>query len=386
MMVFLLILLAIVFLIIIIDWIPLVNTWQSRIKIGQFASVEDWKNKVVATSFNWLNKTPTIKVTDNSRVIIIDILRGNYKRNSIQSWQQGALLLGLINYVNQTNDARVNSQINAFLNSKLDANGNWKTELIEVDEVLLTYALLKTPNFDFQKNKPAIEATYNLIKKLIGNDGTVAYRANYANYRLVDTIGFISPFLVRYGLQVNNKEAVQLGLNQIREFNKYAIFDKAFIPCHSYDIDLKLPVGLFGWGRGLGWYSIGLIDSWLELPNNHPDKNELTQMVVKLAKVAIQFQKANGSWSWLIMSPEKQNDSSTTAILSWFLTNAATISEIKSECQSANEKAVHYLQQVTRRNGAIDFSQGDTKAIGVYSQHFDILPFAQGFCLRSLYN
>ena len=364
----------------------MLNTWQSRIKIGQFTSFEDWKNKVRNTSAIWLNKTPTIKVTDNTRVIIIDIVRGNYKRNAIQSWQQGALLLGLSNYVKQTNDVKTKNQITAFMNSKLDDKGNWKRELKEVDEVLLTYAVLKTPDFDIQKNKPAIEATYDLIKKLIGKDGTIAYRSNYTNYRLVDTIGFISPFLVRYGLQFDNNEAVQLGINQIREFNKYAMLDANFIPCHSYDINLKSPIGLFGWGRGLGWYSIGLIDAWLELPDNHPDKNELTQMVIKLAKAAIQYQKENGSWSWIIMSHEKQNDSSTTAILSWFLSNAASISEIKNECNTAKEKALQYLKQVTRRNGAIDFSQGDTKSIGVYSQHFDILPFTQGFCLRTLYS
>ena len=48
-------------------------------------------------------------------------------------------------------------------------------------------------------------------------------------------------------------------------------------------------------------------------------------------------------------------------------------------------KTFQNLQTVTQRNGAIDFSQGDTKAIGVYSKEFSILPFTQGFCLRTLY-
>jgi unsaturated rhamnogalacturonyl hydrolase len=39
--------------------------------------------------------------------------------------------------------------------------------------------------------------------------------------------------------------------------------------------------------------------------------------------------------------------------------------------------------KVTRRDGVIDFSQGDTKAIGVHSQEFDLLPFTQGFALRA---
>ena len=52
---------------------------------------------------------------------------------------------------------------------------------------------------------------------------------------------------------------------------------------------------------------------------------------------------------------------------------------------SITNKTFQNLQTVTQRNGAIDFSQGDTKAIGVYSKEFSILPFTQGFCLRTLY-
>lgn len=36
------------------------------------------------------------------------------------------------------------------------------------------------------------------------------------------------------------------------------------------------------------------------------------------------------------------------------------------------------------KSGVIDFSQGDTKTMGVYSQKFEISPFTQGFCLRAI--
>lgn len=382
---FLLILLFIIAVVVIIDWIPLLHAWQSRIKIGQFSGFEEWKSKVADVASQWLRRTPTIKVTDNTRVIIIDMIRGNYKRTSIQSWQQGALLLGLSQYVNQTGDGRVRKEIAGFVHARVDDQGNWKTPLQEVDEILLAYAISKTPDFNNIKTRPALDAAYQLLQNAIGSDGTIQYRRHYPNYRLVDTIGFVCPFLIRYGLQNNRPEAIQLGLNQLREFNKYAMFDSAFLPCHSYDIDSHLPVGLFGWGRGLGWYAIGLMDSWLELPDEHAAKNELTQMILQLARTVLRFQNQNGSWSWIIMSKEKQNDSSATAILSWFLAHASAIPEISQECHAGYEKALQYLKQVTRRNGAIDFSQGDTKGVGVYSQKFDILPFTQGFCLRALY-
>ena len=85
-------------LVLIIDLYPQLNTWQSRIKIGRFSNDEVWKEKVKIIAVRWLKQTPTIKVTDNTRLIIIDILKGNYSRNAIQSWQEAALLLGLNQY------------------------------------------------------------------------------------------------------------------------------------------------------------------------------------------------------------------------------------------------------------------------------------------------
>ncbi len=372
-------------LVLIIDLYPQLNTWQSRIKIGRFSNDELWKEKVKTIAVRWLRQTPTIKVTDNTRLIIIDILKGNYSRNAIQSWQEAALLLGLNEYKSATRNKEISNSINAFVASKLDSKGNWIVPPTEVDSVILGYALLKLDDFDYTKYRPAFDFLYEMILNLKGSDGTIAYRKHTSDYRYVDTIGFISPFLVRYGLLFNQPEAVALGINQIRVFNSHGMLASNFIPCHTYNIKTNLPVGLFGWGRGLGWYAIGLIDAWSELPESHTEKEEVTQMVIAFAKMALSFQNDNGSWNWLITNRQSQFDSSTTATLAWFFAKAAVLPNISKESENAKVKALHYLKQVTRRDGVIDFSQGDTKTIGVHSQQFDILPFTQGFCLRTLF-
>lgn len=378
------ILLTGILIVFLIDFIPQFNTWQRRIHIGRFTSKEVWRDKLVYKSLKWLHKTPTIKLTDNDRLIIIDLLKGNYKRNAIQSWQQASLLLGLNDYARQANNIEVRKQITHFIHTKLDGNGNWKINPTEVDDMIVAFAILKVEHLDVTKYKPAFDFCYELILKLKGTDGTIAYRKHNSDYRYVDTIGFISPFLVRYGLLFNNEDAVQLGINQIQQFNQFGMFQDKFIPCHTYDLKTNLPVGLFGWGRGLGWYAIGLIDAWIELPDNRVEKEVLTQNVISFAKMAIQFQHKNGSWNWLVSSAEARADSSTTATLAWFLANASIIESIAKDCTTSKENALHYLMQVTRRDGAVDFSQGDTKTIGVHSQEFDILPFTQGFTLRTI--
>lgn len=379
----LVIILVIVFVVLAIDWVPQFNTWQSRIKIGRMTDRLIWQKAILGTSKKWLKKTPTIKLTDNTRLTLIDRLRGNYSRNAIQSWQEAALVLGITAQYAQNNDEELKKAVDAYVNSKITASGTWKTPITESDGVIMGYALLQTPWLDHSRLKPAYDALWLLCKELKDNQATVSYKHHTQQYRFVDTIGFICPFLVEYGQKFSVPEAVDLAITQIEEFNHYALLGDTFIPCHTYTTTTKLPVGLFGWGRGLGWYAIGLIDAWRVLEDSHPKKQEMTQWVEKFAHMAMQFQRENGSWGWIIMQDSARSDSSTTATLAWFLTNAASIPSIQNECKQATEKALGYLMKVTRRDGAIDFSQGDTKAIGVHSQEFDILPFTQGFTLRT---
>lgn len=380
------ILLIIIFLLVsffLVDAIPEFYTWQSRIKTGGFQDRKSWKDKVLAISKTWLHSTPIIKLTDNNRLIIIDILQGNYKRNAIQSWQEAALVLGLNGYVAATGDYKTRNDIENFFHSKMDGNG-WKIKPTESDHSILGYALLDAHFIDHSKYRKAMDETYQMILSLKGADGTVAYKMHNSDYRFVDTIGFICPFLVNYGLKFNIPEAVNLAIKQITEYQKYGMMDNENIPCHTYNVYTKIPTGLFGWGRGIGWFVIGLIDSWKALSNEHPHNKVLEDMIIKTARSVLKLQHEKGGFNWLVFVKESRIDSSAVATLCWFFTLASEIPEIANECIFAKEKGLAYLQSVTRRNGAVDFSQGDTKAIGVYSQNFDILPFTQGFVLRTL--
>ena len=375
------IIIAIIVLVIVIDLIPKLVDFQERIHIGRYSEKNIWNEKINSIGEKWLNNTPKIKVTDNTRLIAIDMIKGNYTKSAIQNWQEAALLLGLGEAVKKNNDS-TKSAIEKFLNNNFNSDGSWKNENKYVDSAILAYAVMKLEYIDTNKYKKAFDSTYELIKDHIGQDGTVQYRKFMSNYRYVDTIGFICPFLISYGLKYDNQESTELAVKQIEEYNKYGMISNSNIPFHAYSIDNKDPLGLYGWGRGLGWYAIGLIDSYLELPHDNIYKKQLEEYVIKFAKTAIKYQQDSGNWNWTVSRKESRPDSSATATLCWFLLNASAIDTISEECKESYEKGIKYLMSVTRRNGVVDFSQGDTKDIGIYSQLFDKLPFTQGFCIR----
>lgn len=373
------ILIVLISVILLNDIIPIMKTWVSRIHIGRYDNKDIWKNAIAKKSFKWLNNTPKIKVTDNTRLVIIDKLKGNYSKSAIQYWQQAALLLGL-NECESSNE--IKNTIQKYLDSQFDNNGQWREKPEFVDCAILSYAVMKCDTTD--KYKLSLDYTYELIKELVGEDNTVKYRKSMPNYRYVDTVGFISPFLVKYGLKYNDEKAIELGIKQITEYYKYGFDSESNIPFHAYDVNNKYKLGLCGWGRGLGWFAIGLIDVWRELPNNNKYKNILEEIVIKYANTILKVQLDNGGFGWTVTRKETRIDSSTTAILGYFLVCASEIEEITDKCLEGYNKTIKYLMSVTKKNGEVDFSQGDTKDIGVYSVLFDILPFAQGFALRAI--
>ncbi|WP_342042513.1 glycoside hydrolase family 88 protein [Bacillus sp. OTU2372] len=367
-----------------IDIIPNFIDWFKRIRLGRFEDKKLWNKLITQKGVKWLIKTPRIKVTDNTRLVVMDILKGNYSKSDIQHWQEASLVLGISEYLKINKDLKTKKEVINFLYSRFDKDGNWIKRPKNIDAAILAYSIMKIDFVDTNKFQKALDFIWDLIKEHIGADGTVQYRKSMKSYRYVDTIGFICPFLITYGLKFDKKECIELAVKQIKEYEKYGMLEIHWIPSHAYKLENNLPQGLYGWGRGLGWFAIGLIDAWNELPNSNKYKALLEESVVKFAKSIIHFQQSNGSWNWQVGRSECRADSSTTATLGWFMLNASKIKRISKDCLESTDMALNYLMKVTRRNGEVDFSQGDTKDIGVYSSLFNILPFTQGFCIRMI--
>ena len=362
-------------LILAIDFFPDFWIWQSRIKIGRYTNQKEWKKKILEKSLSWLNLMPKTKIKDENKLIVLDILNNKYTNKTLQSWQEASLLLGLNKAYQKNENPKIKYEILKFVNSKIDKQGNWIVEPKEVDTALLAFAMSEIPFLD-REIKPALDFIYNLIVSKIGKDTTVMYRNTTHNYRYVDTIGFICPFLTKYGIEFQKEEAIHLAVSQIKNFEKYGMLENK-ISCHAYAVNTKNPLGIFGWGRGLAWFIIGTLETFKILPEKHLEKKYLQNLLQLIAETLIEFQRKDGSFAWNLLDEHSRSDSSATAVFAWFFKEM----NLKNEAQ----KSLQYLQSVTQRSGAIDFSQGDTKAIGVYSQNFDILPFTQGFVLKTLY-
>lgn len=338
-----------------------------RWKIGRWEDKKEWLNAITRVSDLWFYHVPVVKKTDQTRYLLKDIIQGNYKNDTIQSWQIGGLYLGLAEKgqdVHKLQSQLINMQ-----------TGKWKEKPKEVDYALLAYAILKSTE-NVQEIKPAMDDIYQLIlDRYQESDQTVCYRKFLPKIRFVDTIGFICPFLMCYSKRYNCEEARVIAQNQIIQYYKKAYLKHSGLIAHAYDNETEVPLGIYGWGRGVGWWMLGIIDSYLEKPSE-----QLKRMIIETADKIAKFENDNGGFS-SNLALKDNTESSTTAIAAYFYQKCYEITS-KKDYQKIMDRCMTALMKNTRRSGEIDFSQGDTKGIGIYSQTYDIMPFTQGIATR----
>lgn len=360
-------------LILLYDYVYMVIDHLSHYHIGQWKTMEQWQRCVERVCRKWAIKTPVLQMRDDYRYLLLDRINGSYGKAMVQSWQKAGCILGSF-AVNTTDHREFIEEIKKQL---LLANGMWIKEPDKVDYAILAYALLSCEE-DPWSIKPAMDSMIECILKNKCEDGMISYSAgSCAKRRYVDTLGFVCPFLSLYGKRFNSKEMTDLAVYQLM---KYQDGLTEGLPVHCYTVSDNLPVGILGWGRGAGWYALGLVDT---LPNiDDQSQSELVKKYLQnLADVCLKYIHEDGGFNILLQDSGTRYDSSATAMLGYMLACCGKIFK-DIRYTSAAEKCLLRLMQVTKMSGVIDECQGDTKDIGVFSMQYTAMPFVQGMALR----
>lgn len=333
---------------------------------GRLTNICDWKNRTKNICQKWLIKTPIIPKTDNRQCFLSKVFRKNGKQ-SIQVWQFGSLYLAL-------------SESGFFINNKYNYNFLIKKQfdlkiIKDADYGLLLFALMDRIEFVNEINS-MISYIYNNISE----EGVVLYKSHVKNVAFVDTLGFVCPFLIKYGLKNHEEKYIELAKHQIKWYIKNGTEKHCELPFHAVRLTDKTTLGICDWARGLGWLLIALMDGYIVLKDNDREDEYLKEQIIKYANILCSLQKNSGAYSWQLLS-SKDSDSSATAVFGWYLARCYRFFG-KKQYLDATEKCRTYLMSITFNNGVIDYCQGDTISIGMYSRRFDKMPFAQAFVLR----
>ena len=356
------------------DLIPAASTFLGRIHMGRWEDDVDWYTSIYSVVLKWIARTPAVPATDSTRLTIIDRIKGEYKRQSLQSWQEASLILAV--------DCNAEYDIiNDFICGKIDPEtGEWLQKPESIDSAMLAFAIMKSADTQRINIDPAMEYCYDLIKSFVTGNGTACYSKALPEVRFVDTVGMICPFLFEYGKRYGNKEAAKLAYRQMGEYLNKGLHPELNIPVHAFNLSKGEPLGIYGWGRGCGWLAVGIMDSLLTLNKGDKMYDMLVAAAQTLADAVMDYQTESGAFCRHLIG-EQVMDSSATAMLGWFLYELYEITGEEAYLEAA-ENACNALMGATRRSGKVDLAQGDTKGIGFYSTAVNVLPAAQGFALR----
>lgn len=310
-------------------------SWLARIHFGQWDNLGSWRKAVEKKSLCWLQCPPTISLPSiNGRIL------KKRATSSVQSWQTAGLVMGLDS-----------EQVIKYAKKHIDR----LTQCEDVEAALLAYAFK-------QKGILSLEAE-TLIRNRFAvylDSGTIPYRSSHKDIRYVDTIGMICPFLYSSGMEA-------LADRQLDEYDQ-ALYNGIF-PFHAFSLSTHLPMGVCDWSRGVGWYILGIIES---------GKQEVR--ILKLAEEMLSLQHPNGSFGCFLFNSGSRPESSGTALAGLLFVRAYQICKDPRFIIAAKKTELS-LMRMTRRDGSVDYSQGDTEGIGTYSRLFGILPFTQGMTL-----
>jgi rhamnogalacturonyl hydrolase YesR len=270
--------------------------------------------------------------------------------------------------------------IQAFFERHVDRQGAWKAMPRGVDAAMKGYALLylaKVTGEARYSNAAHWLTDYLLTTYPKASDGSLRYAWTMETL-LVDSLGMVCPFLTRYGALYGHSGSMDMAVHQILQFVQQNVDPDTHLPYHAYYSEGPKRLGMQGWGRGTGWYMLGLADTLVDLPKSHPAFTTILGAYGRAAATLKEFQRSDGHWSWAILLRGARHDSSATAFLGYSLARGIRAGLLDSTYATAINLAIDALMAVTRPDGLLDGSMADCLGVGLYPTVFGPQPWLQG--------
>lgn len=360
-----------------LEWFNLINK-VNRSYIFKNLGIEDYSNQE-KYSHSFLNLKNFPK---NIKKLVKKPKKTKQKDRSKYNWPITLNILGA-EYSHklfaESEDLRV---LKTMFDHNIDEQGNWLTPINKVDYVMKGYSLIYllniTKNSRYEQACQQLASSILLEHERVG-DGCLPYTpTGSAQGILVDTLAMICPFLARYSNHFQETEAMKVSINQLKQFVRKNVDHDTRFPYHGYYDDGPKRLGMHAWGRGTGWYMMGLIDTLLEMSEQHPDYPELFNAYLDAANSLKKYQRQDGHWNWAILHRKDRFDSATTSMIGYSLMRGLQRNFLDNSFQTVVNTAIQGLVNVTNAHGVLDGSLGECKGLGKYPQSYGSSPWLQG--------
>lgn len=162
---------------------------------------------------------------------------------------------------------------------------------------------------------------YIMTKEVRLKDGTFCRTVPYEMTVWGDDLYMCVPFLARIGELTGDLKYFDEAAKQVIAFNKHLWDSQTRIFYHCWYDDIKQN-GVAHWGRCNGWIIMAQVELLDKLPVNHPQREELIQLLIRQIIGLSRYQDAGGLWHQLIDLENTYLETSSSAIFTYAIAKA----------------------------------------------------------------
>jgi unsaturated rhamnogalacturonyl hydrolase len=227
----------------------------------------------------------------------------------------------------------------------LDSCGAMGNQMLES---MLRHPDLVTPA---EKEVAARIADWILNKQQRLPDGTLS-RPSSGGTVWPDDLYMACPFIVRWAKFTGEGKYLDDAANQI--IHQAALeADTDGIWFHGYSVSEKKP-SPFKWGRGNGWVTVATVEVLSALPENHPARAKLIEILRKQIEGLKPLQAPNGMWRQVLDKPELWEETSCTAMFAYGIARAVNRGWIDPANLAMARKAFAGIAKNVTADGAVN--------------------------------
>lgn len=333
------------------------------------ASLDMLKNKRAIMSFNDQDSL-YVKLARLKAWLKRDTKHKNY---AYFNFPLAFLLLGLLDKHESVGEKKLLNAVEQKCEELVLDNGALAFTFDKVDQAMFGLVFLRLHTITkAKKYLKAADEIYKNVLSYVGDDGIVRYRQG-VNVAFIDTIGLVCPFLVKYSDVTNCEQALELAEKQIENVLNTGLEKNGILPYHAVDLNLNAPLGSINWGRGIGWWVLGLAPLAAKSTKDAPNKYLLTlQKVIEFLETT---RIDNQYWSQFIGHTNDNTIDSSATLMFLLATRQAKIRNVESQ------ELLSIIGHCVDSSGTVLNASGDTIYINKYSRVKGASELTQGLML-----
>lgn len=204
---------------------------------------------------------------------------------------------------------------------------------------------------DVEKAAVARIADWIINKQARLPDGTLWRPKSMEGTVWIDDLYMAGPFLVRWSKYTGERQYLDDAAKQI--INMAArLRDTDGVWYHAY-FEPKKQRSPFKWGRANGWAMVATVEVLSEMPNDHPDRAKLLEILFAQIAGVEKLQAPSGMWRQVLDHPELWEETSCTAMFAYSIARAVNRGWIDKSHLAVARRAFGGISQMVTPEGVV---------------------------------